>query len=98
MSLKAPLEDPAYVPEHPPVDGNVPDIVAKWGPRSQLRWFDRYRDQLKPQPHARWALFYVHSEAHRGLCCDSCLDDEAMGYGSDIDECCCQALRARDDK
>ena len=91
----APLDDPAYVPQHPPVNGTVPDVVAKWGPRSQRRWFRRYNGQLQAMPHSEWARFYCSSEEHRGLCCGSCLDDDEMGYGSGIDECCCYALKEK---
>lgn len=28
----APLEDPDYVPVHVPLNGRVPDVVARWGP------------------------------------------------------------------
>jgi hypothetical protein len=28
MTAPAPLDDPAYTPAHPPVDGQVPDVVA----------------------------------------------------------------------
>jgi hypothetical protein len=87
-----PLEDPAYVVKHPPVEGRVPDVVAKWGPKSQLRWFTRFQGQLKPAPHSEWDRFYCASEAHRGECCVSCIDDFNAGY-REIDECCCIALR-----
>lgn len=92
----APLDDPDYQPEHPPTrGGGVPDVIAKWGPRSQNRWFRRYSGQLAPMPHARWDLFWVHSDQHRGLCCDSCIEDENDGYGSMRPEhCCCKGFRA----
>jgi hypothetical protein len=96
--MREPLDDPAYVPLNPPVNGHPTDVVAKWGARSQLRWFARFQNQLKPWPHAEWGRFYCESESHRGQCCSSCIDDKANGYGDDIDECCCEALRARDDQ
>lgn len=89
----APLEDPAYKPLHPPVNGRVPGVVAKWGPRSQLRWFDRFAGQLKPMPHKVWDQFYCVVLAHRGQCCTSCLQDKEDGYGGDIDGCCCAAIQ-----
>jgi hypothetical protein len=93
----APLEDPAYAPQHPPVGGIVPEVVRKWGPHSQYRWFGRFWPQLKAQPYSFWAGFYCSSESHRGLCCSSCTDDKDEGYGDDIDGCCCVAIRARMD-
>ncbi|MER6350647.1 hypothetical protein ABT186_02025 [Streptomyces sp. NPDC001634] len=90
MSI-APLDDPAYEPKHPPVGGRIPDVVAKWGPRSQLRWFRRFRDQLT----AYWDSYdyYSETEHHRGGCCDSCMEDAAAGYEDLPDVCCCYALR-----
>lgn len=89
----APLEDPAYEPRHPPVGGLPPDVVAKWGPRSQLRWFDRYRGQLRTAPHSFWGRFYCGTSHHRGLCCASCIADIEDGYREwDYeDRCCCIA-------
>ncbi len=97
MTQLAPLDDPIYQPEHPPTpDGGVPDVVAKWGPRSQLRWFVRFRGQYAPQPHKRWELFYIDSEQHRGLCCTSCVEDEQDGFGSmGPEHCCCLGFRGR---
>ncbi len=91
----APLEDPAYEPRHPPVGGLPPDVVAKWGPRSQMRWFGRYRDQLRPMPWKFWERFYFASAEHRGNCCSSCIEDKNEGYGWDIEGCCCAAMRER---
>lgn len=87
----SPLEDPTYEPAHQPVRGGVPDVVARWGPRSQLRWFDRFRAGLNPQRAEYWSRFYCSSLQHRGGCCPSCLDDEWNGY-RDWDEgtCCCR--------
>ncbi len=92
--MVAPLDDPAYVPQHPPVNGIVPDVVRKWGPRSQIRWFDRFWNELKAQPYSFWAGFYCHSVSHRGMCCSSCIADKDEGYGDDIEGCCCEAIRA----
>lgn len=87
----APLEDPAYEPEHPPVGRCVPDVVAKWGPRSQVRWFQRFGKQLGMQRHEVWDLYYCTSQEHRGLCCTSCEQD---GYDDLDGHCCCEGLRA----
>lgn len=95
--MTAPLDDPNYEPKHPPINGNVPDVVAKWGPQSQLRWFTRFHDQLKPQKHSTWDHFYCESDHHRGSCCNSCRDDIEMGYDYPPEDddgnplCCCRA-------
>jgi hypothetical protein len=93
--MVAPLEDPSYVPAHPPTSDRVtPDVVAKWGPRSQLRWFVRFRKALRPRRPDWWARFYCSSVQHRGLCCDSCLDDYDAGYDEpNGDRCCCRSER-----
>jgi hypothetical protein len=87
----APLDDPAYRPAHPPVDGLPRDIIARWGARSQLRWFDRFRGQLRGAPIGFWARFYCSSDTHRGSCCFSCIEDKFTGYGDDITGCCCRS-------
>jgi hypothetical protein len=94
----APLDDPGYQPAHAPVNGEIPDVVAKWSPKSQRRWFNRFNGQFKPQKHEVWARFYCMSEHHRGFCCSSCLQDYDIGYdwppedndGNEL--CCCYAL------
>lgn len=89
-----PLDDPAYKPKHPPLPGGgVPDVVAKWGVRSQRRWFRRFLPQLGCHTEDVWNRFYVHSEYHRGLCCSSCLDEMDEGYGDYPYKgyCCCRA-------
>ena len=83
------LEDPTYEPQHPPREGEVPLVVEKWGPRSQVRWFARFSTDLKPQPAAYWSRFYVSSVQHRGECCVSCQEDGEV-YD---DACCCIALK-----
>ena len=93
----APLEDPRYVPAHPPVNGTVPDVVAKWGPRSQLRWFSRFHGSIKPMRAEEWARFYCESEVHSGLCCVSCTADKEEGYDDIPDYCCCKAILGADD-
>ena len=89
-----PLEDPDYQPLHPPVNGLIPDVVEKWGPRSQRRWFDRFNDQVRAQPYSVWERYYCSSTEHRGTCCSSCESDFWEGYGGDIDRCCCRAYRS----
>lgn len=91
MTVTAPLEDPTYRPKYPPVDGRIPAVVERWGPRSQVRWFRRFGEQLGSRPVAVWDRYYVDSVAHRGLCCTSCLDDEYEGYGGYSSGCCCKA-------
>lgn len=77
-----PLEDPSYVPLHPPVDGRVPAVVARWGPRSQVRWFRRFFRSLRP---ATFDGLFTSSVAHYGGCCHSCFED-----GWDAVACCCK--------
>lgn len=84
----APLDDPAYQPANPPVDGAPPDVVRKWGAPSQLRWFRRFHDDLKPQTWDFWAEFHCESEHHRGQCCESCIQDGEVFE----DVCCCRAM------
>lgn len=83
----APLDDPRYEPLHSPVDGRIPEVVAKWGPRSQLRWFTRFRAELAPGQ--AWSSYYVHSEWHRGVCCFSCNAEYEHGTGVMMDGWCC---------
>ena len=92
--IVAPLDDPSYVPEHPLVDGIVPTVVRKWGPRSQLRWFRRFRHQLA---HGQ-DLAHLHAESphHTGWCCSSCAAEYEYGMGVMIDGwCCCKDRRAK---
>lgn len=92
-AVSAPLEDPAYDPVHKPVNGVPPDVVARWGPRSQVRWFGRFWEQLRPQRKEFWDRFYCSSEQHRGDCCVSCTADAEEGYRDwDEDKCCCKAF------
>ncbi|MET9086148.1 hypothetical protein ABZX77_30455 [Streptomyces sp. NPDC004237] len=91
-TLPAPLDDPTYTPQHPPVDGQVPAVVAKWGPRSQIRWFRRFGRELAPRRD--WSQYHVHSEHHLGTCCDSCFDEYLDGTGVQLDGwCCCRDQR-----
>lgn len=89
MAEVAPLDDPRYVPAHPPVDGFIPGVVEKWGPRSQLRWFRRFRGQLRPRPTSGWARYFYSSVEHRGPCCTSCEADYWDGFGRIYDDHCC---------
>lgn len=92
-----PLEDPDYEPRHPPVDGRIPDVVARWGKASQLRWFQRFAGELNPLEN--FAAYWVTSEHHRGVCCGSCLGEFEDGYqGGGVmadGYCCCRDGRGR---
>lgn len=87
------LDDPAYRPEHPPVGGQIPDVVAKWGPRSQLRWFRRFGAELGRRKD--WDRYYCQSDRHRDLCCYSCADEGDLGVQGFGEYCCCQDERMR---
>jgi hypothetical protein len=88
MAELAPLDDRTYQPQHPPVAGQVPDVVAKWGRRSQMRWFRRFRTELAPRRD--WERFYCQSESHLGLCCVSCWEEGDQGVQGCGDYCCCR--------
>jgi hypothetical protein len=62
--MTAPLEDPTYVPVHQPARGRVPDVVIRWGQRSQLGWFKRFWHELEDQ---RDELPWVPSRIDPGL-------------------------------
>lgn len=85
-----PLEDPDYEPRHRPVNGRPPDVVAKWGAASQLRWFRRFPGLRLT--YQEWDSFYCESAQHRGLCCESCLQDAEWGFLDSDDHCCCRAI------
>lgn len=87
----SPLNDDEYIPKHPPIDGVIPDVVATWGARTQVRWFQRFRTELGVHPPAEWDRYYVSSLSHRGLCCVSCAYDEEDGIDT-VDACCCLAV------
>jgi len=101
------LDDPAYEPVHKPVRGRVPEVVARWGKRSQLRWWRRFHTELYEQIQVlplrdRLALprdsheYYIESEYHRGVCCYSCGDEMEAGTGVMQDGwCCCRDERMR---
>jgi hypothetical protein len=84
-----PLEDPSYVPRHPPIDGTIPGVLVRWGARSQLRWFARYGTQLTYGVSKIWEDYHVTSVEHPGVCCVPCGTE---GEWWDGPECCCQAL------
>lgn len=43
-----PLEDPNYDPVHKPTAHKpIPDIVSRWNPASQVRWFERFANVLQ---------------------------------------------------
>lgn len=84
----APLDDPAYEPQHPPVAGQIPDVVAKWGPRSQVRWFRRFGHELGVRRD--WDLYYCHTDRHRGLHCFSCEEEGDLGVQGCGNYCCCR--------
>lgn len=93
-----PLGDSDYEPRHPPENGQIPDVVIKWGKRSQLRWFKRFARDLHPRQ--AWGQYWCESEHHRGVCCGSCeADVENMvqfGYSGGVKAdgwCCCRDSR-----
>lgn len=90
MPPLAPLEDPAYQPLHPPVDGRMPAVVTRWGPRSQLRWFARFRRHLGPREDV--SAHWVDSPRHRGSCCPGCLTEQEEGRYYLDDDCCCREV------
>lgn len=90
--MSAPLEDPNYDPVHKPVNGRVPDVVRKWGKKSQLRWFHRFRNVLRGVQD--YDGLWTSSEHHAGWCCTSCLWEEEEGSGVCLDGwCCCEDSR-----
>lgn len=90
---RPPLENLDYVPLHPPVNGKPPVVIKLWGPASQLRWFERFEDQLK-MTYREWAQYYCCSVEHKGGCCDSCKDDEEwQGYPNFDSACCCRSTK-----
>jgi len=95
MTDRAPLDDPAYIPEHPPINGIIPPIVARWGPASQRRWFRRYWGQLVREQ--AWGGFYWSSEHHVNGCCERCGEapDEWFPPIPLDDWCCCRDERAK---
>lgn len=92
----APLDDPSYEQTHRPTpDGGIPPGVERWGAPSQLRWFLRFRDEMRWQAWTGSAWrYYCDSAEHRGLCCDSCLNDQDEGYYDTWPRCCCRSERS----
>lgn len=84
-----PLEDLRYEPAYRPVNGRPPELIARWGAASQLRWFRRFMNELAPE--VPLAPFYCHSAEHRGPCCDSCVSEWEDGHAY-ADACCCRAV------
>lgn len=95
--MTTPLEDPDYVPEHPPVDGKIPEVVAKFGMGTQLRWFARFYNKLNWSEDV--SGYYVTSEHHKGDCCGACkmeFEDDYQGGGVIADGwCCCKDGRIK---
>lgn len=86
----APLNDPAYQPHHPPTrDGRIPEVVQRWAARSQIRWFQRFQNQLDRTKTSDLSGYYTESLAHPDDCCVQC--DQEYLYGCDDDPCCCRA-------
>lgn len=88
-----PLDDPAHVPLNPPVDGQIPDVVSRFGPATQIRYFRRFWDDLGVLTEERLRDYYCHSIEHRGACCSSCIADEWDGYDYGGSGCCCRSTR-----
>lgn len=96
MSTLAPLDDPTYTPEHPPVNGIIPPVVARWDVASQRRWFRRFSGQLAERQPQGWDEFYCVTANHLGGCCYSCDDEAERGYGVAMDGwCCCRDRSGR---
>jgi hypothetical protein len=99
-STLSPLEDLNYTPVHQPIGTLAPDVVERWGPYSQIRWFDRFRyprGHAESAPAQYWDRFYCESAQHRGLHCQSCIDDQQGGWDPwEADWCCCKATRGYD--
>lgn len=72
------------------MSAQIPEGLELPPPADQLDWFDHQRGMERPL--AVWNRYYCVSVSHRGLHCDSCLDDKADGHGDDIEGCCCRAL------
>lgn len=89
-----PLEDLDYDPKHKPEHGRVPEIVGRWGPKSQLRWFERFRRDLYGSQAVRLYDFYCESVEHKGYCCGSCMSEEYDGDKPYDDYCCCEGYKA----
>lgn len=87
LMVDAPLNDPDYEPKHPPVNGQIPDVVTRFGMRTQIRWFARFGEQLGRR--ADWGNYHCQSEHHRGPCCGSCQWEFEEQSGVMMDGWCC---------
>lgn len=91
----APLNDPSYKPEHPPVNGRIPEVVKRFGMATQLRWFRWFWKELRVLND--YSGYYVSSEHHLGLCCMPCTGEFVDGHhgGGVIADgwCCCRDSR-----
>jgi hypothetical protein len=90
------LEDPSYTPKYQPVRGKPPEVVKKWRPRSQVRWFARmWRDDKLNVFTRELTDYYCHSVEHTGPCCISCeMDEHENGWPNFDDHCCCYGYTA----
>jgi hypothetical protein len=91
------------LPLHAPVDGQIPQLVARWTPVLQVSWFSHHGEALVQQaaprsdPQDPWDVrcdlpfgdFYVTSVEHRGCCTDRVYVDRHGGG------CCSQSPKSR---
>ncbi len=89
----APLNDPSYEPKHPPINGNIPAVVERWGAASQVRWFWRFRRGVGMRRDEFWDAYFPTSVEHKGLCCYRCSGEEDPADWWDGPECCHKAPR-----
>jgi hypothetical protein len=91
---RAPLDESGYRPEHPPINGRIPAVVRRFGPRTQIRWFSRFHKLLAaPWPDGS-DHFYLSSVDHRGRCCQECERQPTyLRWNDPVIEgpCCCKA-------
>jgi hypothetical protein len=90
------LDDPGYHPKHPPINGRIPAVVHRFGPRTQIRWFSQYRRMLRWPWPAIADQFYLTSLDHTGLCCHMCEHRIPASWqwnpprNPDVTPCCCR--------
>ena len=89
-----PAEDLVFRPI--PVYG-VPEQVAQWEPRTQVRWFARYTKRLWEMPLVEnieepwfWDQWFVQSDQHKGWCCERCVGDDWHEW-PEGPACCCKS-------
>ena len=87
----APLNRRDYEPKHPPVNRSIPHVVRLWSPRSQIRWFRRFRYVFDWHTVTDWDIYHVESLSHPGPCCSSCDSEREDGFTYCDDRCCCHA-------